>query len=163
MNRKVEPNVVLVVVTCDKTIHFFNIPRPAVAKQEPIVPGSRPEDALLFLLKRQVAQDLEEKRLQEEKAKPSEEGASPIRSKFMRSKTIERQEDKSFRFSALRPDSTIALEDFTIRTTNRGDFAVKITSKGRAPTLLCKLNFSSSADQQAFITASLPLGGLADL
>ena len=90
---------VLIVITTDKTIHMFGIQNSLdgndAMPQEVILPGSRPEDAILYLSKRQAAQDLAEKRLlEEEKAKSLEEGggASPLRAKFMRSRTVEKEE-----------------------------------------------------------------------
>jgi len=172
----VEPTVVLVVITKDRTIHMFNLPSMEAQlvstesgtdggqPHQLIVPGSPPEDALRVLLKHQARLDLEEKN-EKELLDEQEADAANARPKFMRSKTTEKEETKDLFFRNLVPSVSMSTDHYSIRTTNRGDHAVKIASKTRAPVPVhgninySKLSFGSSADQQAFVTASQPLGG----
>jgi len=171
--RKFESQPLLVVVSCDRTIHMFEIPRSVDDEDDSvklqhraIVPGSSPDDALLFLLRRQAAHDVEENNEKEKVLSALEEDAQAARPKFImtRSKTTAELEEATaankLNFHNLRPSVTFAVEDYSIRAVNRGDNCIKITIKDRdhydpvQGKSFSKLNFASASDQRAFLLAA---------
>lgn len=159
------PMSALVVITFDQVLHIFKLPRDvgAVAdnlntdrltarKQEVIAPGSPPEDALLVLLKELEVANLNLKKQQGQAN--SEMDVSPSKLRFLRSWQPE-QDTKCVQYNNLCPFLSMSLSECTIRLHNRGEHAVKISSKTenlRHDSR--KLQFASSEDQRAFVEAS---------
>ena len=154
--RKAELKPLLVVITSDRTVHMFEIPRPSEDEdpaiqelERAITPGSSPDAALGYLLDRQAMRNVKENKAKEKALLIEEEAAQQQlqlqqqqRPKFIRVRTKTVTEPTTvpaapsrpmFHFYNMRPSVTFALADYIIRenNTNSSIHSIKITIKDR--------------------------------
>jgi len=164
------PRIALVVVTCDLALHLFELPSTAVAesktadenKESNAVLKLQPEDALRILLERQEADDRRRKQQLEEQTPVNEKApSSPTKILLRLRRNKQNDEDpETFQFRGFCPTASIALEEYNVRITRRGKYAVKLSSKNRNPQHLSNeynrmnLELFSLEEQQALVAAA---------